>query len=110
MYIPDMEQKNQNKVLLLKIIAFAWETTNFHNLEEDTCHWQSVCYETPLRFNMSLREIFPESGSLRVIKKYDESASCIFYKRLGLFNMLTVNGCSETVFSRELSNQVFHSL
>ena len=110
MYIKDMEQKNQNKVLLLKIIAFAWETTNFHNLEEDTCHWQSVCYETPLRFNMSLREIFPESGSLRVIKKYDESASCIFYKRLGLFNMLTVKGCSETVFSRELSNQVFHSL
>ena len=83
MYIPDMEQKNQNKVLLLKIIAFAWETTNFHNLEEDTCHWQSVCYETPLRFNMSLREIFPESGSLRVMKQYDESALMMILQKFG---------------------------
>ena len=40
MYIKDMEQKNEKKLLLLKVIAFAWETTNFHNLEEDTCHWQ----------------------------------------------------------------------
>ena len=30
-------------------------------------------YETPLRFNISLREIFPKSGSLIVMKKYDES-------------------------------------
>ena len=83
MYIPDMEQKNQNKVLLLKIIAFACGTKNFHNLEEDTCHWQSVCYETPLRFNMSLREIFPESGSLRVMKQYDESALMMILQKFG---------------------------
>ena len=83
MYIKDMEQKNEKKLLLLKVIAFAWETTNFHNLEEDTCHWQWMCYKTTLRFNMSLREIFPESGSLRVMKQYDGSALMMILQKFG---------------------------
>ena len=33
-----------------------------------------MCYETPLRFNISLREIFSKSASPRVMKKYVESA------------------------------------
>ena len=33
-----------------------------------------------------------------------------FYKSLGPFNMLTVKGCSETVFFREQFNLVFDSL
>ena len=69
-----MEQKNQKKVLVLKIKPFESRTTNSHNLEQDNCHWQSMCYETPLRFNISLREIFSKSGSPIVMKKYDESA------------------------------------
>ena len=69
-----MEQKNQKKVLVLKIKPFESGTTNSHNPEQDNCHWQSMCYETPLRFNISLREIVFKSGSLRVMKKYDESA------------------------------------
>ena len=69
-----MEQKNQKKLLVLKIIAFESGTTNSHNPEQDICHWQSMCYEKPLRFNISLREIFSESGSARGMKKYDESA------------------------------------
>ena len=68
-----MEQKNQKKLLVLKIIAFESGTTNSHNPEQDICHWQSMFYETPLRFNISLREIFSKSGSLIVMKKYDES-------------------------------------
>ena len=68
-----MEQKNQKKLLVLKIIAFESGTTNSDNLEQDICHWQSMCYETRLRFNISLREIFSKSGSPRVMKKYDES-------------------------------------
>ena len=67
-----MEQKNQKKLLVLKIIAFESGTRNSHNPEQDICHWQSMCYETPLRFNISLREIFSKSGSSRVMKKYDE--------------------------------------
>ena len=74
MYIPEIDLKNQKKFLVLKIIAFQSGSTNSLNLEKDTCHWQSMCYETYLSFNISLREIFFKSGSLRVMKKYDEGA------------------------------------
>ena len=65
-----MEQKNPKNFSVLKIIAFESGTTNSVNLEKDTCHWESMCHETHLRFNISLREIFFKSGSLRVMKKY----------------------------------------
>ena len=55
---PEMEQNNQKNFLVLKIIAFESERANSHNPEQDTCHWQSMFYETTLRFNISLREIF----------------------------------------------------
>ena len=69
-----MEQKNLNKLLVLTIIAFESGTTNSHNPEQNIFHWHSVRYETPLRINISLREIFSKSGSPRLMKKYDESA------------------------------------
>ena len=69
-----MEQKNEKKLLVLKIIAFESGKANSHNPEQDICHWQSMCYETHLRFNISLREIFSKSASPRLMKKYDESA------------------------------------
>ena len=69
-----MEEKNLKKRLVLKIIAFESGTTNSDNPEQYICHWQSISYETPLRFNISLREIFSKSGSPIVMKKYDESA------------------------------------
>ena len=69
-----MEQKNEKKLLVLKIIAFESGKANSHSPEQDICHWMSMCYETHLRFNISLREIFFKLGSLRVMKKYDESA------------------------------------
>ena len=74
MEIPEMEQKNEKKLLVLKIIAFESGKANSHNPEQDICHWQSMCYETHLRFNISLREILPKSRPPRVVKKYDESA------------------------------------
>ena len=69
-----MKQKKKKNRLVLKIIAFEFGTTNSYNLEQDICHWQSMCYETNLRFNISLREIFSKSGSPIVMKKYDQSA------------------------------------
>ena len=69
-----MKQKKKKNRLVLKIIAFEFGTTNSYNLEQDICHWQSMCYETNLRFNISLREIFSKSGCPIVMKKYDESA------------------------------------
>ena len=61
------------KLFVLKTIAFESRTTNSDNPELDVFHWQSMCYETPLRFNISLREIFQKSRSPIVMKKYDES-------------------------------------
>ena len=68
-----MERKNEKKLLVLKIIAFESGKANSHNPEQDICHWMSMCYETHLRFNISLREIFSKSGSPRLMKKYDQS-------------------------------------
>ena len=69
-----MKQQNQKKFLVLKIIPFELGTTNSHNHEQDNCHWQSMCYETHLRFNISLREILLEWGSPRVMKESGKSA------------------------------------
>ena len=68
-----MERKAPKKFLVLKIIAVESGTTISLILEKDTCHWQSVCYETSLTFNISLRELFFKSASIRVTEKYDES-------------------------------------
>ena len=52
-----MEEKDLKKLLVWKIIAFEWRTTKSQYPEQDNSHWQSMCDETPLRFNISLREI-----------------------------------------------------
>ena len=96
--------KKMKKSLVLKIIAFESGTTNSQNREQDTSHWQSSCYETPPRFNISLKGIFLKSSSLRVIKNMMKVFACWFFKNLGLFKILTVKGCSETFFFRERSN------
>ena len=96
--------------LVEKITAFESGTTNSNNPEQDNCHWQSMCYETSLRFNISLREIFCKSGCPRVMENMIKLLSCRFYKSLGHFNNLTVKGVSKRVFFKGWSNQVFHSL
>ena len=78
-----MEQKNEKKLLVLKIIAFESGKANSHNPEQDICHWMSMCYETHLRFNISLREIFSKSGSPRLMRKYDESAVMPVFQEFG---------------------------
>ena len=74
MSIAEMKQKYQEKLLVLNIIPFESGTTNSQNPEQDNCHWQSMSYETPRSFTISLREIFSKSGSPKVMEKYDESA------------------------------------
>ena len=71
------------KLLVLKAVAFQLGTTNSHNPEQDGFHWQSMCYETALRFNISLRDIFSESGSPTVMKKYDESVFMQISQKFG---------------------------
>ena len=46
------KKKNQKLFLVLKIIRFESGKTISLNLEKNTCHWQSMCYETSLRVNI----------------------------------------------------------
>ena len=68
------KKKRDHNFSVSKIIGFVSGITNSLNLEKNTCDWQSMCYETSLRFNIALREIFFESGSIRVMGIYDEIA------------------------------------
>ena len=74
MLIPETERKNQKKISVDNIIPFESGTTNFLNLEKDTCHWESTSYETSLIFTISLREIFLQSCSITMMENHDESA------------------------------------
>ena len=96
--------------MVLKIIAIESGTANSYNPEQDICHWQSMCYETHVRFNISQRDIFSKSRSPRVMKKYDKSALMPILQEFGAFNMLIIKGVSETVFFKEWSNQLFQSV
>ena len=78
-----MEQTSETKLLVLKIIAFESGKANSHHSEQHICHWQSMCYETHLGFNISVREIFCKSGSPRVMKKYDESPLIPLLQKFG---------------------------
>ena len=52
-----MEQENQKIFLVFKITAFEAGSRNSHILEQDTSHWQSICYQANLIFKMSLKEV-----------------------------------------------------
>ena len=69
-----MDLKNPKQFLVLKIISFESGWTNSLNLKRDISHWQSMCYETPLRFKILLKETFFKSRYLRVMKKHDGNA------------------------------------
>ena len=43
--------------------------------DENTCDRQSTCYQTVLRFWISLREMFSKSISFRFIENWDKSAA-----------------------------------
>ena len=62
--------------------------------------------QTPLRFQISIREIFCKSFPLRMIKNVIKVLSCRFHKRLEPFHMLPATGCSETTLFREWSPKV----
>ena len=79
-----MEQTNLKRILVVKVIAFESGTNNCQNPEQDNCYWQSVCYETPLGFNISIREIISERGSLRVLKKSVKSALMLILQEFGI--------------------------
>ena len=69
-----MNLKKSEIVFRFKDNGISVRVHKFFQSRKGYCHWLSMCYETPLRFKISLREIVFKSGSLRVMKKYDESA------------------------------------
>ena len=89
-----MEQENPKKFFEFKIFVSEQGSTNSHILEEDTCDWQSICYQVSQRFNMSLRVVYSKPGSLTLIKNIMKVFSCRIYKSLGPFIILTVKASS----------------
>ena len=77
-----MKLKYQKKLLVFNRIPFESGTTISHTLEQDNCHLQSMCYETPLRFNTSLTEIFSKSGSPRDDEKISWNCSHADFTRV----------------------------
>ena len=47
------------------------------NYDENTCELQLMCYQTVLRFNIWLKEMFCNSTCLGLIENYDESAAML---------------------------------
>ena len=64
-----MERKIQKKFIVFQIIVSELGDADTHNLEQDTCHRQSMCWQKPLTFYLTLGETFSKSTSLRMIKK-----------------------------------------
>ena len=58
-----------------EIIAFEPVVTIFPIYDENTCDRQSTCYQTVLRFQIGLREIFSNSIFPRLMKNLHKSAT-----------------------------------
>ena len=65
---PEMEQENQKKFLVFKIMVFEPGSPKSPIVEQDTTRWQSICYQATRIFKISLREVYSKPGSLRVMK------------------------------------------
>ena len=79
-------------------------TVNSHYFKQNTCHGQSTCKKTGLRFHISLRGIFSNSISLREMGNMIRVLSYGLQWCLWPFNILTVEGFSQTGLLRHLTN------
>ena len=50
-----MEQKIEQMFFVFQIITFELPVAISSNLEQDICHWQSMCEQLDLRFHLTLR-------------------------------------------------------
>ena len=69
-----MQKKIPEKCFVFEIIESELGVANSRNIERDTCHRCSICQQTPLRFRLTLEEIFSKSTSFRMMKKHDKIA------------------------------------
>ena len=73
-------------------------------------HWQSVCSQTDLRCQISLRTDIFELNPCYSYKKMIKVCSWSFQQYFWPFNMLTFKRCFETGLFRHLTNHAFRSL
>ena len=85
-----MEQKIQEKFFLFYITAFELGLANSCNIEQDSCHRQPVCHKIPLRFHLTLAEIFSKSTFPKMMKKNDK---CALINILQVFGTLSHIDC-----------------
>ena len=69
-----MAQTIRDMFLVSKITAFELVAVKSHCYEQNSCHGQLLCYQTVLRFQTSVRAIFSNTTSTRVMEKVDKSA------------------------------------
>ena len=101
-----MEEKHQKTHLIFWQLHLNW-LPQIVTITKGTLR-QSICQQTVLRFQISLRETFSNSIFLGVMEK--NVLSCRFQQCLGHLSMLTVEGCSETGLFTAFSNHAFCSL
>ena len=65
-----MKKKIQKKFFVFEIITSEFVALNCLYQEQNTCHRDSVCQETVLRFCISLTETFCQTIDFPVINKY----------------------------------------
>ena len=68
MQSPSLEQKIHKKVFLFQVLAFELGVANSPNIQQDTCHQQTMCQQTHQGFRLRLGETFSKSTSLRKLK------------------------------------------
>ena len=69
-----MEQKIEEKFFVFQIIAFEFGVASSCYIEQETCHRQPMCQQIPLRFHLTLAEIFSKSRFPKMMKKNHKSA------------------------------------
>ena len=68
-----MEQKIQKKSSVFDIKAFEVVAENSAYCGRNTCHRQSMCYQTVLRFMITVKQSFPNWLYLEFLVKKDNS-------------------------------------
>ena len=70
-----MQKKLKKKFFFSEIMTYELVALACLYSEENTCHRQSMCQQTVLRFCISLRENFSDSTTFKVINEYGEGAA-----------------------------------
>ena len=73
MNIPEMQSKITKRLLFLRYLCLKLLREILHIATDKTCHRQSVCQQTVLRFQIRQRQAFSNSIYLDFFEKYDNS-------------------------------------